>query len=148
MLALLNIASHGNVLQCCAVSKNMAMGNGLATLLLTVVALTNGQFARGLPVVFVWIRDISFARLALSSALVNELRGLALTDGGESEACLPDGNALLDELGLGSASWDDAWTWCAWLFFESVVFRLLAFFALHFMYTGQSFRERWRLLFR
>ena len=124
------------------------MGNGIATLMLTVVALTNGQFARGLPVVFAWIKDISFARLGLSAALVNELRGLQLSDGADPDSCLPDGNALLSELGLGSATWGDAWTWCAWMLFQSFVFRVLAFFALHFLYTGQPFRDRLRLLFQ
>lgn len=125
----------------------MAMGNGIASILLTFVALTNGQFARGLPSVFTWIRDISFARFGLSAVLVNELQGLPLTDGNETYSCLPDGNALLMELGLGTATMNDAWTWCAWMFFVSVVFRVLAFFALHFMYTGQSLRERFTLLF-
>ena len=122
------------------------MGNGLSTILLTVVALTNGQFARGLPIVFRWIKDISFARFALSATLVNELRGLELVDGGNADVCISDGSALLNELGLGSASTSDAWIWCAWLLFESVVFRILAYLALHFAYTGQSFRDRLGLL--
>jgi hypothetical protein len=129
-----------------ALSKNMAMGNGLATLIITVVALTNGQFARGLPAALRWIKDISFSRLSLSAALVNELQNIALTDGADPASCLPDGNALLLELGLGSATVPDIWEWCAWMLFQSAVFRVLAYFALHFMYTGQSFKERWRLL--
>lgn len=57
--------------------------------------------------------------------------------------CAPTGDGLLEALGfLGT----NVWRLVGWMVLESVVFRILAFLALHFLWTGQSFKDRLRAL--
>jgi ABC-type multidrug transport system ATPase subunit len=128
-----------------AVSSSMAMGNALATVVLSFASLFNGLFVspRNIPAYFRWVAAISFPGIAVKGAMVNELRGLTFTCGAGEPGCVPDGDTLLDVLGMAEV---DPWEAAGWLLLESVVFRALAFFALHMMHTGQPLRDRARLL--
>jgi hypothetical protein len=99
------------------------------------------------PRAYRWIFDISFPGWGVGAAIRNELEGLTLVDNCPPSAgpsCVPGtGDALLQSLGLDKI---DVGYACLWLFLESCVFRLLAYFAMHFMYTGQSFKDRLRAL--
>lgn len=145
ILALVTNAGASMLLAVGALSSSMAMGNAIATVVLSFASLFNGLFVRDVPVWYRWLNDISFPGLGVKAAMANELRGLVFTCTPEEAAagCAPDGEALLGALGMGDT---DVWANAGWLLLESVVFRLVAFAALHFLYTGQPARERARLL--
>jgi hypothetical protein len=57
--------------------------------------------------------------------------------------CAATGDGLLEAMGfLGT----NVWRLIGWLVLESVVLRVLAFLALHFLWTGQSMKDRLRAL--
>ena len=132
-----------------ALSSSMAMGNGLATLVITFASLFNGFFINpaNLHVVYRWIADVSFPAFGVRAATTNELSGLAFTCTAEEQAaagCTGSGDDLLSSLGFAGS---DVWALCGYLLAEIAVMRVVAFFALHFLYTGQSFQQRLRALF-
>jgi ATP-binding cassette subfamily G (WHITE) protein 2 len=130
-----------------ALSKTMAMGNGLATIVIVFASLFNGFFIgpANIPLVYRWVADISFPSFGVRAATATELAGLtyACTPEEAAAGCTGVGDDVLASLGWGAV---DAWQACGWLALETAVFRVLAFLALHFMYTGQPLRERARQL--
>lgn len=96
-------------------------------------------------IVYRWIFDISFTSWGVQAAVYNELHGLEITcTAAETAAgCTGSGDALLETLGFAGT---DPWRLCGLLLVQVVLWRVLALLALHFMYTGQSFRERLRSL--
>lgn len=157
-----------------ALSKSMAMGNALATIVLVFASLFNGFFIHpdNVPIVYRWISDISFPAFGVKAAVTNEFTSLVFActsdeaaAGAFVRACAPtllallrtppgpvhavcagctgSGDALLRSLGFGHISIVHM---CVYLFVEIAVFRVLALLCMHFMYTGQPFKERARLL--
>ena len=96
-------------------------------------------------VVYRWLFDVSFPAFGVRAALVNELTGLTYTCTPEEAAagCSGSGDELLRALGFGGT---DVWRMCGLLLLETLIFRVLAFLAMHFMYTGQTFKARLRTL--
>lgn len=131
-----------------ALSSSMAMGNGLGTLILVFASLFNGFFLspQNMHVVYKWIFDLSFTSWGVQAAVFNELHGLEVvcSEAEVAAGCTGSGDALLETLGFAGT---DPWRLCGLLLVQAVIWRVLAMFALHFMYTGQTFRERLRLLF-
>lgn len=137
-----------------AMSKDMSMGNALATTIITLASLFNGLFLspQNIPWFYKWLYSISFPGWAVSAAVMNELQGLQFECTPAEVAlgaCIRTGDVFLQQLGFTTADtdvWQEIWKLCLYMAIEGILFRLLAFFALHFMYTGQPARERLRLL--
>ena len=94
-------------------------------------------------VVYRWIFDISFTSWGVQAAVYNELHGLEITctEAEAAAGCTGSGDALLEAFGFAGT---DPWRLCGLLLVQVVLWRVLALLALHFMYTGQPFRERLR----
>lgn len=131
-----------------ALSSSMAMGNGLSTLVLVLASLFNSFYVsrENTPVVYRWLFDVSFPALGVRAAAINEIDGLRYTCTADETAagCTGRGEDLLAAAGIDPTA--SVWHMCGILFLETVIFRILSYFAMHFMYTGQSFRQRLRAL--
>lgn len=130
------------------ISRDMAQGNLIGTLCLVLLTLFNGFFVnkKNIPVVFKWLGDISFLGYSVEVAVINEMTDLQLTCTSEErlqDACIASGDIYLERLGMQDA---DITSLLLLTFLESVVFRLAAYFCLHFMYTGKSFAARLKVL--
>lgn len=92
-----------------------------------------------------WIFDISFPAFGVQAATYTELSGLAFTCTPEDVAvgCSGSGDDYLASLGFAGT---DVWRLCGYLVAETVIIRVLAFFALHFLHTGQPASQRLRAL--
>jgi hypothetical protein len=116
-------------------------------IVIVFASLFNGFFIgpANIPLVYRWVADISFPSFGVRAATATELAGLtyACTPEEAAAGCTGVGDDVLASLGWGAV---DAWQACGWLALETAVFRVLAFLALHFMYTGQPLRERARQL--
>lgn len=97
------------------------------------------------PAVYRWLFDVSFPAFGVRSAAFNELSGFTYTCSPDEAAagCTGRGDDLLAAMGVSHV---DLWRMCGLLFLETIIFRVLAFLAMHFMYTGQTFRQRLRTL--
>lgn len=91
---------------------------------------------------------MSFLKFGLEVAMVNELSGLTIACSPEELAlgCLTDGNSVLLARNLPTTT-ESIWERFGWLALTAVLLRLLTFFALHFLYTGQTWATRARLMF-
>ena len=146
-----------------ALSPDMETGNLLATLLIVILTLLDGAcshhvgpalrvltalrpagFYRNLadvPLWCRWVSSFSFLGYGVQAAAVNEFRGLTFTCT-EEEArtgCIPDGDAFLRRQSLDGTSIGAN---IGYIILLAVGSRFVAYLALRFLYTGQSFRER------
>lgn len=115
----------------------------LATVVLILFMVCNGFFVTKdrLPVIYHWLYDISFMRLAVEAAVVNEMKPLTFTCT-EAEAklgCVPSGQAKVEQLGFEDVTVGGA---VGWLLAMMVVYRFLAYLGLRFCHTGKSIKER------
>ena len=122
-----------------AMSSSMAMGNALATLVLAFSSLFNGFFVVNVPVYYAWIPAINFSTFGVKAATTNELAGLQYTCSPTDAGCTGNGSDALASLGFQDV---DVSRMCVLLVVEAAIMRLLAFFCLHFLHTGQTARER------
>ncbi len=88
-----------------------------------------------------WVSNFSFLGYGVQAVAANEFRGLQFTCTPEEAAsgCIRDGDAYLyrlhmDKVNIGAN--------IGYIIIISAGSRLVAYLALRFMYTGQSFRER------
>ena len=90
--------------------------------------------------------DISFMGIGVEGAIASDFRGLTFTCGNKADEdagiCVPkSGSQALEELGMEDTDvWEGIWT----LFYHTVIYRFLAWLALHFFWTGETFNERWQ----
>lgn len=99
------------------------------------------------PVIFQWIDEISYLRMALQTAMTTELSGLSI-DCSPSElelGCLTSGTDVLASRSIPTDP-SSVWQSMGWMVLTSVILRILTFFALHYLYTGQTWAVRTRLL--
>ena len=81
----------------------------------------------------------------MQAATYTELSGLTFTCTPEDVAagCSGSGDDYLAALGFAGT---DVWRLCGYLVAEAAIVRVLAFYALHFLYTGQPAGQRLRAL--
>ncbi|KAA0175925.1 hypothetical protein FNF27_02646 [Cafeteria roenbergensis] len=134
---------------CSSLARTLAEANGIGTLILMLVMIFNGFFIaeENTPIFLRWISQISFLKFGLEVAMVNELSGLTIECSPHELAlgCLTSGNDVLLARNLPTTT-DSIWERFGWLALTAVLLRLLTFFALHFLYTGQSWATRARLM--
>ena len=94
-----------------------------------------------IPLWVQWVSNFSFLGYGVQAVAANEFRGLQFTCAPEEAAsgCIVDGDAYLhrlhmDQVNIGAN--------IGYIIVISAGARLVAYLALRFMYTGQSFRER------
>ena len=126
-----------------ALSPDMETGNLLATLTIVILTLLDG-FYRNLsdvPLWCRWVSSFSFLGYGVQAAAVNEFSGLVFTCTPEEArtGCIPDGDAFLRRQSLDRTSIGAN---IGYIVVLAVGSRFVAYLALRFMYTGQSFRER------
>lgn len=115
----------------------------LATVVLILFMVCNGFFVNKnqLPDFYLWLYEVSFMRLAVEAAVVNEMKPLTFTCTPEEAkiGCIRTGEAKIKQLGFEGVTVEDA---CAWMLLMMFVYRFLAYLGLRFCYTGKSIRER------
>jgi ABC-type multidrug transport system permease subunit len=136
-------AGAGVLTSCGALSPTMEVGNLLATALLIILTLMDG-FWRNLaqmPAWVRWVRVFSFSGFAVQAAAATEFRGLVFSCTPEEAVtgCIPDGEAVLRRLAFQNT---DVGANIGYIVIISVGSRFVAYLALRFLHTGQSFRER------
>jgi len=122
-----------------ALSPDMETGNLLATLLIVILTLLDGFYRNlaDLPLWCRWVSSFSFLGYGVQAAAVNEFRGLVFTCTPEEAltGCIPDGEAFLRRQSMANVNVGANIVLAAGS-------RFVAYLALRFLYTGQSFRER------
>ena len=126
-----------------AMSETMEIGNMLATLGVVILTLLDG-FYRNLADIPAWVRwvsNFSFLGYGVQAVAANEFRGLAFscTAKEAAEGCIPNGDAYLHRLSMQNTN---IGAYIGYILIIGAGSRFVAYLALRFMYTGQSFRER------
>jgi len=135
------------LLFCGAISKALEQSNMIATLMLILFMLFDGNWVSidSIPAVFRWINGISFMAYGVESAVKNEYDGLVFSCQpdelvGTPGVCpIPDGATFLQTHGFGSV--DIAFNMGIMLVLQ-FFFRFGAYLGLRFLFTGKSFKER------
>ena len=126
-----------------AMSKTFEVGNLLATLGVVILTLLDGFYRNlnDLPLWVRWVSNFSFLGYGVQAVAANEFRGLQFTCTPEEAAtgCILDGNAYLQRLHMDKVNIGAN---IGYIVVISTGSRLVAYLALRFMYTGQTFRER------
>ena len=126
-----------------ALSPDMETGNLLATLLIVILTLLDGFYRnlKDVPPWCRWVANFSFLGYGVQAAAVNEFRGLVFTCTAEEAltGCIPDGDAFLQRQSLDKTNIGAN---IGYIILLAVGSRFVAYLALRFLYTGQSFRER------
>jgi ABC-type multidrug transport system permease subunit len=126
-----------------ALSPDMETGNLLATLLIVILTLLDGFYRnlKDVPLWCRWVSSFSFLGYGVQAAAVNEFSGLVFTCTDEEAltGCIPDGEAFLQRQSLDKTNIGANIGYIVLLAAGS---RFVAYLALRFLYTGQSFRER------
>ena len=88
-----------------------------------------------------WVSKLSFMGYGVQAAAADEFRGLAFSCSAEEAVvgCITTGDAYLQRLSMQDVN---IWANVGYMIAFSVGSRFIAYCALRFMYTGQSFRER------
>jgi ATP-binding cassette subfamily G (WHITE) protein 2 (SNQ2) len=126
-----------------ALSETMEVGNLLATLIVVILALLDGFYRNlaDLPLWCRWVSKFSFLGYGVQAAAVVEFRGLTFTCTPEEAVtgCIPDGDAFLARLNMADT---DVGANIGYILVLAAGSRCVAYLALRFLYTGQTFRER------
>lgn len=147
VVALVAVTEAGAALLTCigAISPTMEVGNLLSVLIVILLTLVDGFYRNinDLPAWISWLQIFSFQSYGVKAIAANEFRGLHFTCTPEEAAvgCILTGDAYLERLGMRNVS---VWNNVGYMFVLAAGWRLCAYAGLHFMYTGQSFRERLR----
>jgi hypothetical protein len=85
----------------------------------------------------------SFQSYGVKAIATNEFRGLQFSCTPQEAAvgCILTGDAYLERLGMGAVN---VFANIGYMFVLAAGWRLCAYAGLHFLYTGQSLRERLR----
>jgi ABC-type multidrug transport system permease subunit len=126
-----------------ALSESMEVGNVLATLGIVILTLLDGFYRNkaDLPAWCRWVSSFSFLGYGVQGIAVNEYKGLTFTCTPEEApaGCIPDGDAFLRRMSMEDTR---VWVNVGYILLLSFGSRLVAYLALRFLYTGQTFRER------
>jgi len=128
-----------------SMAPDLATSNAIGTIMLMLAMMFNGFFVakENTPVVFRWIPDISFLGFGQEAACAVILDGVTIECTAETTplGCITSGTDVLRAAGFDPKS---VWANVGWMWLETAVLRFLSYFALHFLYTGQTFAQRWR----
>ena len=126
-----------------ALSPTMEVGNLAATMLIVILALLDGFYRNlsAIPAWCRWVSRLSFLGYGVQAAAANEFRGLRFTCSAEEAAvgCIATGDAYLTRLGMHDVN---VWANVGYMVAFALGSRFIAYCALRFLYTGQTFRER------
>ena len=126
-----------------AMSETMEMGNLLATLGIVILTLLDGFYRNlaDIPAWCRWVSKFSFLGYGVQAVAANEFRGLAFSCTPEEAAvgCIPDGDAYLHRLSMADTN---VGAYIGYILIIGAGSRVVAYLALRFLFTGQSFRER------
>ena len=129
--------------------KTFDQSNAMAGTVLIVLMLFDGNWInrRNIPVYYRWLADVSFLGYAVEAAVVSDFKRVDFTCTERAiveEGCTPlTGKQVLRSLEFDeNATWPKFWL----LILVTALYRFVAFVALHFCWTGQTFKERWTKL--
>ena len=126
-----------------AMSETMEVGNLLATLCTVMLTLLDGFYRNlaDIPAWCRWVSKFSFLGYGVQAVAANEFRGLSFSCTPDEAAvgCIPDGEAFLQRLSMAHTN---IGAFIGYILIIGAGSRVVAYLALRFMYTGQSFRER------
>ena len=129
--------------------KTFEQTNAMAATMLIVLMLFDGNWInrRNIPVYYRWLPDVSFIGYAVEGAVASDFKRHSFTCTERAiaeEGCVPlTGDQYLRMLDFDP---DSTWPMFWLLVLVSACYRIVAFFALHFMWTGQTYAERWAKL--
>ena len=147
LIALVAVTEAGAALLTCigAISPTMEVGNLLSVLIVILLTLVDGFYRNlsDLPAFISWLQVFSFQSYGVKAIAANEFRGLTFTCTPAEAAvgCILTGDAYLERLGMAHVN---IWANVGYMVVLAAGWRLCAYSGLHFLYTGQSFGERWR----
>ena len=147
LVALVAVTEAGAALLTCigAISPTMEVGNLLSVLIVILLTLVDGFYRNlaDLPAFISWLQVFSFQSYGVKAIAANEFRGLSFTCTPQEAAvgCILTGDAYLERLGMAHVN---VWANVGYMFVLAAGWRLCAYAGLHFLYTGQSYAERWR----
>jgi len=128
-----------------AMGKNMEQANILATIFLVLFMILDGTWVdlSRIPAGLQWIGELSFMGQAVKAAIKNEFTGLTFaceqTDPGQGVPCFHTGEQALQFYGFEDVSVSGNIAKLCGLF---AGFKILTYFAVRFMHTGQTVKER------
>jgi len=128
-----------------AMCKSFDQSNALAGTVLIVLMLFDGNWINrhNIPVYYRWLADCSFLGYAVEAAVASDFSRLDFHCSARAQAeegCVP----ISGKQALAALEFDDSKVWPNfWLLVGLVcIYRAVAYVALHFMWTGFTFRER------
>jgi len=149
MLSVVAVTEAGAALLTCigAISPTMEVGNLLSVLIVILLTIVDGFYRNlsDLPKWISWLQIFSFQSYGVKAIATNEFRGLQFSCTPQEAAvgCILTGDAYLERLGMGKVN---IFANIGYMFVLAACWRLCAYAGLHFLYTGQSLRERLRQL--
>jgi len=141
LLALTTILGGASMSALGALAKTMEQGNLLVTILLILFMLLDGTWVspERIPDNLQWLADFSFMGLAVQAALKNEFSGLEFDCDETDAVCFHTGDEVLQFYGFQDV---DIWRNVGLLLIQLGVWKVITYFAVRFLYTGSSFKER------
>ena len=129
--------------------KSFEQTNAVAATMLIVLMLFDGNWInrRNIPVYYRWLPEVSFMGYAVEGAVASDFKRhtfVCTERAVAEEGCVPlTGNQYLRMLDFDP---DSTWPMFWLLVLVTACYRVAAFFALHFFWTGQTYTERWAKL--
>ena len=129
--------------------KSFEQTNAVAATTLIVLMLFDGNWInrRNIPVYYRWLPEVSFLGYAVEGAVASDFKRhtfVCTERAVAEEGCVPlTGNQYLRMLDFDP---DSTWPMFWLLVLVTACYRVVAFFALHFLWTGQTYAERWAKL--
>ena len=129
--------------------KTFEQTNAVAATMLIVLMLFDGNWInrRNIPVYYRWLPEVSFMGYAVEGAVASDFKRhtfVCTERAVAEEGCVPlTGNQYLRMLDFDP---DSTWPMFWLLVLVTACYRVAAFFALHFFWTGQTYAERWAKL--
>jgi len=142
LLALVTILGGASMSALGALAKTMEQANLLVTVLLILFMLLDGTWVslERIPDSVRWLADFSFMGLGAQAAIKNEFSGLVFECDEENDAvCFHTGEEVLQFYGFQDV---DIWRNVGYLLIQLGVWKIITYFAVRFLYTGSSFKER------
>jgi len=141
LMALTTVVGGASMSALGALGKTMEQGNLLVTVVLILFMLLDGTWVslKRIPDTMEWVADCSFMGLAVQAAIKNEFSGLKFECDETDTVCFHTGEEVLQFYGFQDVDiWQNIWV----LFVHVCVWKMIAYFAVRFLHTGSSFKER------
>jgi len=142
LMALTTILGGASMSALGALAKTMEQGNLLVSIVLILFMLLDGTWVslERIPNSLEWIADVSYMGLAVQAAIKNEFTGLEFDCNEETdEVCFHTGDEVLQFYGFQDV---DVWRNVGAMLIQLGVWKIVTYFAVRFLYTGSSFKER------